>query len=240
MYNPFDVARSALSWVWGVRGAGWAIAVAQAATLLMFAAGLALMKREKSEEWIFFLLVVIIVPAGVLWFSPAKWVYVRYFLVSAVFLLIVLGHALCRLYESGGLARAGYYVLLILFCLGNGYSNMSFIKFGRGNYFEALKYMADETSGENIVIGADDDSRNEPLLDFYARYLPENKKVVYIEFKNLARHKPAWFIQHSQAIDYSPPKAVTLGDQVYFRQKEYPFYGLSGWNWYIFRKQEKR
>lgn len=237
VYNPFEVARSALSWVWGIQGAGWPAAVVQVATFLMFVAGLALLKKEKSGEWIFFLLVVIIVPAGVLLFSPTNLIYVRYFLISVVFLLIVLGHVLCRLYELGGLARAGYFVLLILFCLGNGYSNMNFIKFGRGNYFEALKYMADETPGENIVIGSDNDSKNEPLLDFYARYLPENKKVVYVEYEDIREYKPIWFIQTSQVIEYYPPEALTLGDQLYFRQKEYPYYGLSGWSWYIFRKK---
>ena len=37
-----------------------------------------------------------------------------------------------------------------------------------------------QTRGDTIVVGSDYDFRNEPILRFYSRHLPEGKTLAYV------------------------------------------------------------
>jgi hypothetical protein len=74
------------------------------------------------------------------------------------------------------------------------------------------------------------------LIVFYARYLPEGKKIVYLDSDRWPKHGPQWVIIHSQQSDYKPSAHFSGPEgNTYSLAKSYRYSGLSGWHWFVYR-----
>ncbi len=163
--------------------------------------------------------------------------FVRYFLVCITYFLLLLSYLLCYGYRLGVPGRAIYILLLVLIGFGNGLQIEDLLQKGRGHYHEALIYMAGQTEGNNITIGSDHDFRNKTVLDFYARYLPQGKRIVYFGKRRWVTESPQWIMTHHQGREYQPPAELTdLHGHHYVLDREYRYSNLSGWHWFIYRE----
>jgi hypothetical protein len=130
--------------------------------------------------------------------------------------------------------------LLVLYCSCNMLLFGELVRYGRGGYSTALNSIARQTEGEAITIGSDHDFRNRMIVDFYSRYLPPGKNVVYVPGTGiLPESAPEWFIAHRVASD--PPSApvplfMLPNGSRYVSKEIFPSSTLSGFWWYLYRK----
>ena len=202
--------------------------------------GIVQLYREKSNQWIFFLSVLILAPPLILVIKHPKVLYFRYFVVCVPFFYLLLCNVLTSFYQSSRMGKAVYVIIVLVFLSGNLYRTGRLLVFGRGNYRKAVQYLARETPGEEIVVGSDNDFRNKMVLAFYARFLPEGKRMLYVDQDSWPQHGTDWLIGHSQDVKYQPPtQLVDPKGNIYSLARSFPYSGMSGWHWFLYRNRSK-
>lgn len=217
--------------------AGTAIAAA-VAVVLGFA--VAFLFRSRNRAWPFFAALMAVPLAGVLILRPPL-LYLRYFLVCLPFLLILLAGLLGRLWRTGAAGHLAGAVLLAAILAGNGVRIARFLKFGRGQYREAVQEMGRASTGSVISVTSDHDFRNGMVLAYEARlFLPPGRPLLYVPMRSRAAGTTEWLIRHSAGPVAPVPSDLRFGDGVGYRLwKVYPYCGeLSGFNWYLYRRQK--
>ena len=201
-------------------------------------------KRETAlglrSEGIFHLIVVFFSPAAVLALRRPEVLFVRYFLISIAFGYIAASYVLAHLWRRGYPARICAGGVLLLFLVGNGINAASFFRYGHGGYLEGLRHMAAHTPGQVITMAGEHDFQTRTLVEYYQRYLPAGKEVVYFSRREYPAQGPTWLISDR----FGDPGEVlaTILDRhgnAYKLSKTLPYSGiLSGWHWFIYQKQE--
>jgi hypothetical protein len=195
---------------------------------------------EKSDHWLFYLTALLLAPAVLLPLFGTDYLYPRYFLVIVPFVLILLGRFLARLLDSSWLGRGLVLLALSVFILANGWSLGRFFRAGRGHYLDALRYMAEQTPGRQIVVGSDHDFRNEMVLTYYQRNLPAGKELVYCPQDRWSRNDPEWFLRHDfEESPQVPVQFVSPDGRTCTLVQTFPYYGLSGWNWSLYHRVDR-
>lgn len=197
-----------------------------------------LWQRERSE-WIFYLTVIFLSPAAALTVKHHEVMFIRYFLVSIAFGFIAVTYVLADLCRCGRLPKLCVTVLVLLFLLGNGANVVRLFKYGRGGYLEGLRYMADRTPGQVVTIASDNDFRNGMLVEYYERYLPPDKRIEYIPQSQYPTKVPMWVVLHciGKSCEIFPTFAGPHGN-AYELIKTFPSFGLSGWHWFVYQRQD--
>ena len=197
---------------------------------------LARLRRERPLEFRFYatLFAAAVAPVAAVAFRSE-----RYFFACAPFALILAAGSLARLLRGGRAARAAGAALIGLFALGGAVQVRALATAGRGHYMEAVQRMGAETPGDVVTVGSDHDFRNGMLLDYYAAYLPPSKRLVYVHAEERAASPPDWIVTHGQFTDARlAPIALTYpgAPGVYRLVEVYPYAGLSGWTWMLYRR----
>jgi hypothetical protein len=199
-------------------------------------AGLWLVWREGDDGWILMAIAIFVAPLVVLGVLRPKVVAVRYFLIGIALLLLLASRVLAALYRAGGWRRGLCLAATALFVIGNAAHTVPFLELGRGGYFDALLFMARHTDGPRIVVGSDHDFRNEMVLRFYKRHLPEGKILVYHPRGSWPRGGPEWVIEHRAHRPDQPPRRVhdDEGNRYEFAA-EFDHAAISGFHWALYR-----
>jgi hypothetical protein len=193
-------------------------------------------RREGDDSWILDLLAIVIVPVIVLAVARPAVVAVRYFVVGLALFLLLPARLLAELSRRGRPGRTACGVLLALFLAGNGFHAAGFLRHGRGGYLEALRLMARETPGPRIAPGLDHDFRTGLVLKFYARYLKDREVTPFAQ-GGWPREGPDWIVLHrAENPRPSPPEVSDLQGNRYRLEGEFPFAGLSGFWWGVYKK----
>jgi hypothetical protein len=215
------------------------IGIGSAAAVFIF--GLKLLWQERSGEWIFFLFAIFLAPALIVLIREPEIIYIRYFFVCIPFFYLLAGHVLSWCFRQGYQGRFVYGTVLLLCCSGNLYRDVNLLEKGRGHYYDAVQFMAENTEGPDIVVGSDHDFRNKTVLSFYARYLPPGKKLHYVDQDKWPAEGQEWLITHTQKIDYQPLLHLTTSKGItYSLAASYRYSGISGWHWFIYRKDKNQ
>jgi hypothetical protein len=233
-YSLPEVLYSTLSLaVGGPKAGGAAVAAGLLAGVLLLVALVALAYGE-PDRLLFFGTALLLGPALLVLVQRPPYLMVRYFLVPVVLYLILMSRWLAQLYARGIAGKVMYAALMIGFLGGNGLHVARLLRYGRGSYSDALQYMADDTYSPVITVGGDHDFRNSMVVQFYARYLPAHKHVVYYDAAAWPPGGSEWFLIHNQAHSYVPLAAITARGTRYRLAGAYPYSELSGWNWYVY------
>ena len=140
--------------------------------------------------------------------------------------------------RSGSGLRILALLLLTLYLAGNGWHTTRLIQFGRGGYSEALRFMADNTAGDTVVVSGDHDFRNAAVVQFYPKFLPPGKRAIYTPSGWLPVDGTEWWILHRRDNEAAPsPVIMDRPGNRYKQVREYPYAGLSGFQWYLFRNR---
>ena len=202
-------------------------------------AGLVLVWNRSRGWTLFYVAVIFVTPAIGILFSRFTLLFPRYFIISAVFALIVIGYGLTRLWWHGRLGRGVCMAVLLLFLLGNGLQVKRLWTDGRGHYQEALNTILKRTPFEAVTISSDHDFRNFALIDYYQTIAPVPRKIVYYQRDKLSPWGTQWRILHRIDDDSDRPKHVTdERGNFYVKERVYGYAGLSGWSWIVYRNMQ--
>jgi hypothetical protein len=206
--------------------------------LALLLGGLLWLAWQRSDLWVFYLLILGL-PLAMLLVSGPEVLFVRYFLISVSFGLFLWALMLAAFLRRGGPLGLTAGLVLLLFLAGNTRGTVELLKKGRGHYRAALLFMAENTSGPVLSVCSDHDFRNSLILTFYAQYLPTGKALLYHKEGAEPPEGPEWFLLHNLKNPKMPAKEIDAQRHQYLLQRKYPSVPLSGWEWGIYRRVDQ-
>jgi hypothetical protein len=234
---PLRVVVRTLSLLVGGPYEGTGTQVAAAAALAAMAAALALLWRRQRDLAVFFTLAIVVGPAALMAVLGRLDLYVRYFLLSVTFTLLLWSVVLARGWGRGGATRAAVLLVVAVVMVGNGLHLSRLLTLGRGQYLEPLRRIQQETPGQGpITLAADHGFRYSRIVAFYSRHLDASRPIQMVDL----RQQPQWLIMTEAFLQWQPESSLPLRPGVsYELQAVYPYAGLSGWQTALYRRVER-
>ena len=229
-------------------------------------AGLWLLRREGSDEWVFYGMAIVGAPLillgkallGELVRQPPQFLFERYFFIPFTFFLLLLAQVLAAIAKRSNIGRIGVALVLLSFSVGNVWRVGEFVaEGGRGAFRELLAYVDRETpqSVPQLEVAGDHDFRVSKFVAFYPRYAGIQRPVVY----KYAPPTPAaglalgicsaadaippegvpWLLMHRP--EGGSPPAETVKDvfgNEYRRSAAFRAARFGGWDWYVYKRVE--
>jgi len=231
----WEAIGDAVSYLLGLNADGWLRWLAMALATTFVTCGVIKMFREKRGDSVFFLAAIVIAPAIMLILWNPKFLYFRYFAITFPFFYLLMGYVLARWFSSAGKGKWIPVILVIGITAGHLVKTVNLIRYGRGNYSQAVFDMAAATPGPVIKVASDHDFRNGTLLQFYARFLPRTKTLEYILKEQRHQIRPDWVVMHCLDATFPPYLDIDVtGWGKYELFGNYPFCGSSGWAWSVY------
>lgn len=236
-YSLWEVLTAALSLTVGGPEEGTLALVAAGVAVALAVAGIVLLVWQKSDLAIFYGAVILVAPALSLLALRPEALLVRHFILSMVFLLLLAAWVLGRAFRCGVAGKAAWALVLAAFVAVNSLPTARLIEYGRGDYFAALRHMADRTPGQVITLSSNHDFRNAMMLTFYMKFIPGSRGVRYTGMTDPAFPPggPEWVVVQGLGPDEKAPDFLEdpFGNR-YRLEKDYPSVRLSGWRWCVF------
>jgi hypothetical protein len=207
--------------------------------LAVVASGAWSLWRERNIHWVFYPSVLVLVPAAMILITQPQFFYFRYLLVSFPFFYLLTAYLICRLFRQASLPFRGLLIAaMALMIIGQAARIVPLLTLGRGHYLQALQEIAEADTEPVVRVGSDHDFRNGLLVDFYAPLVSDGKKIEYIAQSRLSEFPPGWIIAHNQDMNFTPePRLAIPGVGNYRLVREWPYGGVSGWSWSVYRRE---
>jgi hypothetical protein len=184
----------------------------------------------RDDRWIFYA-VVIVTPLALLPLLLPVPLSVRYFIISVAASLVLLSSGYAALLHRGGAGRGVGLTLLALFVAGNAIDTGNLLRFGRGQYLAALRFMEKNSDSREIVITSDHGFRNGMLVNYYKRYL---ERPAYTHYVERAPSGAEWLIFHRFDLREQRERVTDTYGNNYQLVSIYRYSDLSGWNWLLY------
>jgi len=208
---------------------------------LIFLAGLHQLWREKTDLILFFGSAVVGMPILLAIAQGSEVLYVRYFIVSIAFFLLLMSFLLAALYTAwGNKGKMLCGFLLIGYLIANGWHLIALFKFGRGNNGQAIHYLRQSSKQTPLTVGGDQDFRIGTVIDFYNRTEIGNHSLRYVTMNRWPRNGVEWFICEKESYADPTPPAEVLSDRGghhYELAKIFPTAPLSGLHWFVYHNR---
>ena len=235
-FSVLTVVAQALSLVVGGPQAEPGAALVALAVLVV--AGIALLELHRSGSDLWFPLAAgaFVFPALALLLARPSVLYPRYFLVSLLFLQLLVSWGLVRLFERAKYGKVLTLLLLAVILAGNAAATARLLAVGRGGYQAAVQFMLTHASDGPLTVGSDHDFRNGLVLEYYFLRSGSPRRLAYFAQGQWPQAGPEWVLLHSQEPSFSPPESFRdeLGN-AYGLQAVFPYAGLSGCHWAVYR-----
>ena len=197
--------------------------------------------RRDAAIAAFYSAAVIVVPAAGLSASRfSHLAYPRYFIVSATGALLLSGYLLASFWGRSWRLRILCLAIILLFTGGNAIHTIQLIRYGRGQYRQAIRYIADHTTTQGITLCSDQDFRNSMLINYYApREFPE-RPVRYLARNQQSKERPQWLLVHRFELMAAFDRQLfdDRGND-YILEAVFRHAPLSGWDWAVYRNQRR-
>ncbi|HTI49367.1 MAG TPA: hypothetical protein VL475_00395, partial [Planctomycetaceae bacterium] len=207
--------------------------------ILTFIVSLAILWRVDRGWCVLALLAIVVMPALLLIATGRREVYPRYFVIPITLLNVTFAFGLAAVWKSGtALPRLMGGVLLAASLIGNGIHVARLLEFGRGGNLQTVQFLDEHTAGREISVGSDFDFRNRMVLLFYSQYLSDPRRLHYYLQNQWPARGPEWLLVHNLDRRFKPaPDLTDDAGRRYHLARFYPYAGLSGWCWAVYRNE---
>jgi hypothetical protein len=234
------------------QGLAWALGTPDTAALKLatcilavvaIVAGLRQERGAHGSVWLFFFAAIVIFPNLAVMLRGSEIVYPRHFLLAGVLVLMLLSFVLGSWWDRGGRWRAGAAVAVLAFLVTNGLHVRTLAERGRGQYQEAIRFMAERTAGPLMSIGGDQDFRLNIELEYYLPRVLGSRSARYYTDGTWPPGGPIWLL--ANADHYEPP---LLPHNIYTDKagnefewvRTFPTAPLSGLHWFVFKNRRAK
>lgn len=229
----------------------WAIGTLQSPAIELLAcvvvvAGLAVTLRRTCnttpDEWAFFVGVIVVFPIALIIVRGSALVYTRHFLVGTTFVLLLQSRPLGDWWRHGRSGRIGTAVVLVCYAMLNGYHVVDLARHGRGQYLDAIRYIADHTAGPLATIGADQDFRVGTELESYLADVDAAKPLRSFEHGSWPADGSEWLIAQAESFETLPPPE-NVGDAAgheFSLAATFPTAPLSRLHWFVYHDRASK
>jgi hypothetical protein len=232
-YRLWPLLIKTASYMVGGPASGGAAGIAALVAVVSIYFVLTYLMFERDDRWIFYA-VVIILPLGLIAILLPVSLSVRYFMISVAASLLLLCSGFAALL---GRRVEGSYIaltLLLAFVAGNAVNTSNLLRFGRGQYVAALRFMEKNSDGREVVITSDHDFRNAMLVNYYKRHLARPDLIRYATAETLSEHGADWLILHRFELTRWTDRVTDAYGNAYQLVKIYKYSDNSGWNWLLY------
>ena len=194
----------------------------------------------RRREWtaVFFAGVVVAFPAAAVIVLQPEFLYARYFLVSILFAQLLFAFALGSLAETSNGGKWVYIATLLFLTITNTTHTKALLETGRGQYLAAARLINEQATSLPVSIGTDHPFRNQMVLSYYWKWIRQPKPLRFYSKNNWPQQGPEWLLRHSMKRNYDPPSVqLDFYQNRYRLVKVFPYAGLSGWHWGLYRKE---
>jgi hypothetical protein len=239
IYEKWDVISRASALLLGFPEVPVFLGSAVVAVVVLVALGANSLRQEHDTQWLFFPSLLLFSPALLLIVINPEYLYFRYFIVCYPFFYLLLSYLTCKWYRACPIRwRWLLIVAVAMLIAGQTLRVYPLLKLGRGSYAAALTRISESSAGGIVRVGGDQDFRNRVLFDFYGPLIRGKNILVYVEQRSWLLKPPDWILTQSQDLSYQPPKELAVANVGrYSLTDEYRFSGISGWNWFLFRRE---
>lgn len=159
----------------------------------------------------------------------------RYLAVLVPFTLLLVGSALGRLAQASRAGATAAVLALAVFLAGNALQLAALFRDGRGRYGEALAFMLERSASHAVAIGGFNDFRNPLVLQDQARRLGAAERVTYVDLTRDPAATPEWILVIDGHAAPDGPATFERAGRTYALARVFPYAGLSGWSWLLYR-----
>lgn len=191
-------------------------------------AALLALLRDRDRSALLFALAIVLAPAFVLTIAPSRALFVRFFFASEVFGLLLLATllgALARRHWAGALAACAVALAIVA---ANASHLRELVRYGRGDYDAAFRYMASETVGGAVTVASDHVLGMRLMTNFYGRLRPED--AIVFDPEPGPANPPRFFVR----VATPWPPELQLAGHLYERDRLFRTSGF-GWDWQLYR-----
>ena len=221
------------SYMLGGPGSGAVAAIIALLAVISIYVVLIFLMFKRDNRWIFYA-VVIVAPLGLIAILLPVPLSVRYFMVSVAASLVLLSSGCAALLHRGIAGRGIGLMLLAIFVVGNAVNTCNLLRFGRGQYLAALRFIETHSRDREAVITSDHDFRNAMLVNYYKRYLDRPDSVRYANGATLNDKGAEWLILHRFDLTERPDRVTDVYGNLYQLVRIYRYSDISGWNWLLY------
>jgi hypothetical protein len=227
-----DVLGETLAWTFGTphRAFVSAILALVAASIIVLDVWRSI--RARSEEWLVTAGATCVVPALTLVAFHPDFIAPRYFLTSALFLLL----ALARLASGRDALARVFQAIVLAVVLGNAFRLVKFLEIGRGHFSEALAYVVEHTRGPVATLASPDDYLLFTMTSYYGRRLSSTTKLELHPHDALPTGGTEWILVGSMDPDPVPAPTMQAVGVEYTLARTYRYYGQSGVSWILYQR----
>jgi hypothetical protein len=191
---------------------------------------------QRDARAVFFAGTIVVAPAATLLWRRPEYLAPRYFAIPAVFLLLLLGAALGRLAAMGRAGRAVFAVAALVLACTSIASDVRLARLGRGDFRGGVEFILASSPGPFTTVGSDNDWRNPVVLEDQLQRLGAMGRIRYLPIDSWTPSAPAWVLVHDDAVPPRPEPFLTGPNlRTYALVQVFPYAGLSGWNWFVYR-----
>ena len=209
------VVMQALSLAVGGSPAEPLAAIVAMAVLVAAGAALYLLYRSGSDLWLPFAAGIFVFPAVALLVTRPAVIYPRYFLVSMLFLQLLISWLLVRLFHQARYGKVLYALFLAAILVGNATATARLLAVGRGGYQAALRFMLEHASDSDLTVGSDHDFRNRLVLQYYFPRSGSNRHFVYYALGQWPQAGPEWVVTTARRHPSRPRRrSETIGEHL--------------------------
>ena len=212
-------------------------------TLILLATGLLHVWRTDRALACSYFTTIVAAPALVLVLTGHQLIYPRYFLVPIAVSLLVFGDLFAYWWRTTRVpGHISVVTLLALFLMGNPMWTRDLFDHGRGDYSQAMRWMASHSSDLPASVSSDHDFRNGLMFAYYSnRIWPSPPPLQYRDQRSLQGAATDWVIRHN--FEGDPPFPSRLSDpsgHSYELERVFAHHSLTGWNWWIYRRVDEK
>jgi hypothetical protein len=197
--------------------------------------GVAWLAARRSDLWILYVVGMVVSPVAVILFHKSQ--SGRHFIVSATLWLLLAARLLAWLTTRGRTARAIVAIMLAAFLLGNALRTMPLIRYGRGTFRDALRYIASHTprETETVRVTGDHDFRNRMVVEYYAPRV--DRRLRYVGRRERSEPGSDWYIGSLPPPPGGVPHVVAdARGNAYRFETEFPSNPFAGISWRLYRR----
>jgi hypothetical protein len=212
---------------------------ALALALLVSGLGVAFLVARRDVLWVFFATSVWLSPLALSLVNRPSFQFERYYVLSACLGLIWIGWLLARLWGVGRAGRIACGALLLAYTVVSGGRIVDQLRYGRGDYKSAIRYMAEQSEGDPVTVGSTHDFPNSMVFGYHLKRVAPEKDLRYLNLAERPPQGPQWMIHHRRGrTDWPGEKIRDREGNRYTLEITVPHAGFSGWHWFVYHNLE--
>lgn len=241
-YQLWPLLIKTASYMLGGPGSGTVAGVIALLAVAALCIAIIYLKHERDDRWIFYA-VVLVTPLVLVAIAQPEQLYVRYFLISVAMSLLLFSSAATSPSRRGVTVLAIGLAMLALYVTGNFANTMNLLRFGRGQYLAALRFIETHSKDKKVLVSSSSDLGNGTLVNYYKRYLDRPDDLQYVDQATLQKDYvrsngrslgAEWLILHLDDFKKPPARVADEHGDGYQLVRIYRYSDLSGSSWLLY------